>query len=183
MAKAPNLLIVAVLSLQCCNSSQAQDAQSQGPYRQQVPGGGGYATKSWCLDLLGKINRLENTPNFPDASQQIAAIRQTFVRDNCQTYGFRNPFPGGGGYGGAQRPVGNYQVPGGGGYGYGGPQRPVGNYQVPDGGGYATNSRCLDMLDKIKIRETMHAADNRKQLAFDQQWFSQHDCQNGIRNP
>src|SRR5271168_3423262 len=152
MAKA-SLLIIAILSLQFCNSSQAQDAQSQGPYRQhqapggggyggggsqrpvgsyqatggggyggggsqrpvgnyqatggggyggggsqrpvgnyQAPGGGGYATKSRCIDILGKINtresgRIRNAEN----PKQLELDQQEFYQDNCQTYGLRMP--------------------------------------------------------------------------------------------
>jgi|SRR5271165_742291 len=98
MSKA-SLLIIAILSLQFCNSSQAQDAQSQGLYRQhqvpgggpvgnyQAPGGGGHATRPWCIDLLSKINTLEHNRTFENM-QQLGLDKRAFYQENCQNYGF-----------------------------------------------------------------------------------------------
>ena len=173
-----SLLIIAILSLQFCNSSQAQDAQSQGPYRQQVPGGGGYGGSRYGG---GGPQRPVGNYQAPGGGGYGGGGSQRPVGNYQAT--------GGGGYGsgGSQRPVGNYQAPGGGGYyGGGGPQRPVGNYQAPGGGGYATKSRCIDILGKINTRELgrIRNAENPKQLELDQQEFYQDNCQNyGLRMP
>jgi hypothetical protein len=102
MTKA-TLLIIAILSLQFCNSSQAQDAQSQGLNRQhQVPGGGGGSqrpvgnnqvpdgggwTRSQCIDILSTINNLEHNRTFENM-QQLGLHKQTFYQENCHKYGF-----------------------------------------------------------------------------------------------
>jgi hypothetical protein len=124
MARTSSFFIISVLSLQFCNSAQAQDAQSQLPYRQhQVSGGGGYGGAG--------PQRQVGRPQVSGWGGYGGAAPQRPVGQH-QVAGW-----GGYGGGGPQRPVGHYQVPGGGygGYGGAGPQNQVGRYQVP-GGGY-----------------------------------------------